>query len=64
MNKKRPEQLRGFKDIKFLNLIVNHSNLKTILSTTNILTVIQEEKTHNIKQLAKKLETQVVRAPE
>jgi len=54
MSKKRLEQLRDFIDIKFLNLIVNHSNLKTMLSTADILTVIEEEKTHNIKQLAKK----------
>jgi len=40
-------------DIKFLNLIANHSNLKTILSTIDILTVIKEEKAYNIKQLVK-----------
>jgi DNA-binding IclR family transcriptional regulator len=46
-----------FIDMKFLRVNSQSRRFKTMLSTTDILTVIEEE-IYSIKQLAKKLEVQ------
>ena len=50
------EKAKKLLDAQFLTLKNKQTNLKNMLTTTDILSTIEEQKTHDIKQLAKNLE--------
>lgn len=50
------EKARKLLDAQFLTLNNKQTHLKPMLTTTDILSTIEEQKTHNIKQLAKNLD--------